>query len=68
MQTTFTQTHNNAGAKTPAHDNEIVPDIGELRAENDRLTLELNQMRLRLLDIERTADTLSVKLRKLAQL
>lgn len=57
MHTTFTQTHNNAGAKTPAQDNEIVSDIGELRAENDRLTLELNQMRLRLLDVERTADT-----------
>ena len=57
MHTTFTQTPHKAGVKTPAQDNEIVSDIGELRAENDRLTLELNQMRLRLLDIERTADT-----------
>jgi len=32
-------------------------DIKRLRADNERLTLELNQMRLRLLEVERRADT-----------
>ena len=32
-------------------------DVKRLRADNERLTLELNQMRLRLLEVERRADT-----------
>lgn len=57
MQTTLIQTTHKVGAKAPIRHDEIGSDIAELRAENDRLTLELNQMRLRLLDVERTADT-----------
>jgi len=34
-----------------------IDQLVSLRSENDRLTLELNEMRLRLLDLERKADT-----------
>ena len=34
-----------------------IDQLVSLRTENDRLTLELNQMRLRLLELERKADT-----------
>ena len=59
MQSRVTDTHSTAkplGCEAiqiePANE-----PLASLRAENDRLTLELNQMRLRLLDLEQTADT-----------
>lgn len=45
------------GLSPAAMHSSSVDNVAGLRADNDRLTLELNQMRLRLLELERAADT-----------